>query len=1050
MRLRAFIVLASYFALAMCLGAQTVNLTAANTQTLAGKTFTGKLCVIPTNNGGVPISFQYGNGGQGILSQVCFNVTQGALQTGVTVPDTYLTNPKNLCLYAQLIDPTQPTAKQIVGTYPCLQPASSGQSWCSTSAGVTTCDLDNYAPIETALVVQQTGIQGPAGTVQIGTVTTGAPGSSAAVTNSGTGSAAILNFQIPGGASGIAGSTDVSTLAGADFGAKLSACIAALNSTYGGVCDGRAFNGSAQSMAASVTISTPNAVIYLPCSTITTAQQIVVPAGVRNVTIHGCGYQGGSNASGTQGASVLNFTGSASAIQVGDTTYAQDTKGFHIDNVNLVTASGGSAAVGLAFYRTQEIDARNLYLNGNAATGQTGVYLDGTGDYTGGTFDSDTINGFGSGLTMTGHVSGSVVGDYSNAGTFSRLHIVCPTSGGNPISGTYGVNLLGGDGNTWSGGDIENCATMFHLGANAVNNTVDGLRNENSTIQYQADSGSSFNAVFTGGTFFTGKLIDGGSRNSFWDAFHRTANGMNGDWYASQQDATVTNHLRLGIGAGNVRGLQWESQVDEGTTASQYNWLWGLSDGASGQSNWMFQDSINNVMRLQLQQFNTAGGAAGTAVNAAGTGNVCFNCSANSGTGGVAFSSGGASPSTVATVDASGNQTLFGYARFFDPNAAAEAWRLNCANQASCNIDSWASGSPVHHFRLYGGAGSDIDSEGTSTVSVNGSTNSGTGGFTVYGGGASPLKWFVISGLSTIQFPGLAASSGHYCLQVDNSGWLTNTGSACGTGNGNGNGTVTQIAVTVPGDESVSPASITAMGTFAITRNSQAANLFLAAPCSGSAAPAYRVICAADLPAATPATQGAVILPTGASGNTLGTAAMQPTSAFDAAGAASTAQSTAEAASDPAGSASTALTTAESYAVHKTNTLGCIDGYDHLPCVVYEMGLTSQSTVTGSYATAYTTPAAGVYRISGNVYATTQSTTAYTVTVMVKEAQTGSVTSHGLGVDSATIGTSESWNNTTAIVQNLNSGVNIAWETSGSGTNTSGVWNFDLIIERIK
>ena len=46
---------------------------------------------------------------------------------------------------------------------------------------------------------------------------------------------------------------------------------------------------------------------------------------------------------------------------------------------------------------------------------------------------------------------------------------------------------------------------------------------------------------------YTGKLSDGGTRNSFLDTFHRSFNSLNGDWYGSQQDATVTNHFRLGI-----------------------------------------------------------------------------------------------------------------------------------------------------------------------------------------------------------------------------------------------------------------------------------------------------------------------------------------------------------------------------------------------------------------------------------------------------------------------------------------------------------------------
>ena len=51
------------------------------------------------------------------------------------------------------------------------------------------------------------GIQGPAGTIAIGTVTTGDAGSSVVITNSGTSSAAVLNFTIPRGATGTAGSS---------------------------------------------------------------------------------------------------------------------------------------------------------------------------------------------------------------------------------------------------------------------------------------------------------------------------------------------------------------------------------------------------------------------------------------------------------------------------------------------------------------------------------------------------------------------------------------------------------------------------------------------------------------------------------------------------------------------------------------------------------------------------------------------------------------------------------------------------------------------------
>ena len=65
----------------------------------------------------------------------------------------------------------------------------------------------------------------------------------------------------------------VDQFAGADFGAKLQACVNAMSATYGGTCDARNFTGSL-SMGSSVTVSTANATVLLPCATISTANQI--------------------------------------------------------------------------------------------------------------------------------------------------------------------------------------------------------------------------------------------------------------------------------------------------------------------------------------------------------------------------------------------------------------------------------------------------------------------------------------------------------------------------------------------------------------------------------------------------------------------------------------------------------------------------------------------------------------------------------------------------------------------------------------------------------
>jgi len=71
------------------------------------------------------------------------------------------------------------------------------------------------------------GGTGPAATIAIGTVTTLAPGSPATVTNSGTSSAAILNFGIPAGAAGASGfAATLTPLA-------VTGAVNGINSTFG-------------------------------------------------------------------------------------------------------------------------------------------------------------------------------------------------------------------------------------------------------------------------------------------------------------------------------------------------------------------------------------------------------------------------------------------------------------------------------------------------------------------------------------------------------------------------------------------------------------------------------------------------------------------------------------------------------------------------------------------------------------------------------------------------------------------------------------------------
>ena len=723
-----------------------------------------------------------------------------------------------------------------------------------------------------------------------------------AVPGLSSGNGAILDAKQIGGV------YQVDQFSGSDIGVKIANCLSGLNQTYGGTCDARNFVGTL-SMASNLTISTTNAVIYLPCATISTASQIIVPAAVRNVVLHGCSLRGISTASGSQGGTVLLYSGPSNAVQVGDTTYAQNTMGFKMDNVAINTTGSTSAATGFYAYRAQEIRLESSYFLGNQ--NQTGMTIDGTGNYAGGTFEDMEFTGFGQAINGTGHlISNAATTDWMNASTFIRVHIDCPESNGNPITGIYGINLQAGDGNTFIGGDVEGCGTMFHLGSHAQNNTILGLRNEVSTIQYQADSGSQFNSVINGGTFFTGDLIDNGSRNNFEDAFHRASNGMKGDWYASQQDVTIEDHQRLGIGVGNERGRLTEVQTDYG-----YRWIYGLGDGTSGMQMYYVQDLLNSVYRLSIGQYLSANGnsvvgvslnnggtytsstpptitfsggggtgAAGTAVmygsgtswyvlsvtmtnngsgytsaptvtftgsnqtkapnavaeitlsgstnnqtvlNAAGTGAIVLNGSNNSGTGGVIFGSGGPSETTVGLIDGHGNATFQGTLTVagetvfqssaevrngVDAESDFSLWSgLTTAQKESLTYKDWNGSSQwymekdqydnwvlnsaidnLDHFKAYQNGDDYIDAGSGANVRVNYESGSGTG-FVVYGGNSSTV-YFSLTASNAVKIPGLAASSGHNCLQIDNSGWVTNTGSACGSGSTGG--TVTSVGLT--------------------------------------------------------------------------------------------------------------------------------------------------------------------------------------------------------------------------------------------------------------
>lgn len=100
---------------------------------------------------------------------------------------------------------------------------------------------DKLNKLENGVANEQVGPAGPAGsaaTVTVGSVATGEAGTEATVTNSGTESAAILDFVIPKGAAGTNGTDGAPGAAGA-AGASIKA-IELYTNEAGGVTGGKA------------------------------------------------------------------------------------------------------------------------------------------------------------------------------------------------------------------------------------------------------------------------------------------------------------------------------------------------------------------------------------------------------------------------------------------------------------------------------------------------------------------------------------------------------------------------------------------------------------------------------------------------------------------------------------------------------------------------------------------------------------------------------------------------------------------------------------------
>lgn len=105
--------------LTMPMAAQSTRITAANIADVGGNPVTGYFCVQPAQ------PFVRGGGGNVVPTEACFGIAAGVLQSNVTLADTSLTNPANVCYRVTIKN----WAKQVLAQYACMQPSGSTYSF---------------------------------------------------------------------------------------------------------------------------------------------------------------------------------------------------------------------------------------------------------------------------------------------------------------------------------------------------------------------------------------------------------------------------------------------------------------------------------------------------------------------------------------------------------------------------------------------------------------------------------------------------------------------------------------------------------------------------------------------------------------------------------------------------------------------------------------------------------------------------------------------------------------------------------------------------------
>lgn len=261
------------FVVASLSHAQTVPVSAAHFGG-NGTEMTGTISWQPALINGQPASFHQSNGGITTVQKVTASVTNGVFT--LTLPDTSLTTPKNVCYIVTAINSVG--NQQALGPgFTCVQPhgtSTGAGDWCASGA----CNFDNYAPNIAGLPTQYIYLQGSgflplsggslSGPLTLAADPTNPLGAATKeyVDNSSGGRGTTIPGQLLSGTATVDlyGSQPdpyiVCNYAGADLGAKIQTALTAVLAAMGGyrgTFDASCAEGSIQSISENVLSATP-------------------------------------------------------------------------------------------------------------------------------------------------------------------------------------------------------------------------------------------------------------------------------------------------------------------------------------------------------------------------------------------------------------------------------------------------------------------------------------------------------------------------------------------------------------------------------------------------------------------------------------------------------------------------------------------------------------------------------------------------------------------------------------------------------------------------